>query len=90
MSKLNDIIKGHIAEALGNGQALHDVRMNICKQCPLLTHNTFGPICNPKLYLNKETNETSDSPQPGFERGCGCRLNAKTRLPDAECPLQKW
>ena len=49
----------------------------------------MGPICNPKLYMN-ENGETSDYQRIGFKRGCGCRLNAKTRLQYAKCTHGRW
>jgi len=86
------IIKAHIKEALNQGASLSEARMSICKACPLFTQGQFGPICNPNLYLNSITNKTSYVGGEGFTKGCGCRLNAKTRLEDAQCPMTppKW
>jgi len=40
--------------------------------------------------MNPETLEVSETPKEGFKRGCGCRVQAKTRLPYAKCPLDRW
>lgn len=87
---IRDIINAHVNEALGKNDSLQEQRMKICKACPLLKESKFGPICNAALYLNKDTNEAIDHMQPGLIKGCGCRLNAKTRLEDAHCPANKW
>ena len=65
-------------------------RLQICSQCPLYKKTIVGPICNNKLWYNVRTNEVSDKQKLGFKKGCGCRLNAKTSLPNASCPLGKW
>ena len=88
--EIEQIIKGHIKELLNQGASLSDARMTICKSCPLFKRTKFGPICNPNLYLNPITNETNHIGGINFEKGCGCRLNAKTRLEDAQCPNFKW
>ena len=49
-----------------------------------------GPICSSSLCLNKTTGEVISAYKPGYTCGCGCRLNAKTRIPDARCVLNKW
>lgn len=90
MVNISDIIKGHVKELLNEGQPLSEKRMAICATCPLYLKGKLGPICNPGLYLNVDTNETSTVAAEGFKKGCGCRLNAKTRIEDAECPLGKW
>lgn len=87
---IKQIIQGHVNEALGKNEDLQESRMNICKECPLLMNGKFGPQCNNSLWLDTETNNTSTVPKDGYIRGCGCRLNAKTRIPDAHCPANKW
>ncbi|MCI7207081.1 MAG: hypothetical protein MSA15_13960 [Clostridium sp.] len=47
-------------------------------------------MCNNKLWLNVNTGDVSSVQKSGYKRGCGCRLQAKTRLPNAVCPLSKW
>jgi len=90
--KASQIVRAHIKEALNQGLPLSEARMKICRTCPLFDQGVFGPICNPNLYLNPITNETSYIVKQGFTKGCGCRLNAKTRIEDAECPMNppKW
>lgn len=89
---ISQIVEGHIKELLNQGATLSDARMQICRTCPLFKQSTFGPICNPNLYLNTTTNKTSHVGGEGYTKGCGCRLNAKTRIEDAHCPMkpQKW
>lgn len=43
-------------------------------------------MCNSRLWLNVETGDVSTNARPGYQNGCGCRLNAKTRLVNAHCP----
>lgn len=50
----------------------------------------FGKICGKDVYINTDTQETSDKKKPGYKTGCGCVLSAKTRVKDAECPINKW
>lgn len=87
---IKDIVNGHLNELGGKNESLAQQRMAICKGCPLLKEGSFGPQCNHSLWLNPATNETSTVAKEGFLRGCGCRLNAKTRLPEAKCPCGKW
>lgn len=88
---LKRIIVGHVNEILGKNKDISKERMEICKRCPLyLETESWGPICNPKLFLNTETQEVSDHKKPNFEKGCGCRLNAKTKDKRSQCPLGKW
>ena len=47
-------------------------------------------MCNNKLWLNPITKDVSLDKKDGYVRGCGCVLSAKTRLPNAVCPANKW
>jgi hypothetical protein len=87
---MKGILKAHIKELLNQGVPLFEERMKICKVCPLYDTGPFGPICNPNLYLNPTTNKFNYIGGSGFTKGCGCRLNAKTRDKDAHCPSQLW
>lgn len=87
---LNAIVDGHIKELLGHNKPISERRMEICKTCPLYKETMVGPLCNSRLWYNKATGETSSIRQIGYINGCGCRLNAKTRLPGAKCVLGKW
>jgi hypothetical protein len=50
-----------------------------------------GPICNNKKWMSlDDLHSVSDVPRPGYKKGCGCRLNAKTRLGHRHCPFNKW
>lgn len=84
-----DIVRGHINESLGLHKDISVERMKICKTCPLFKA-AYGGICNSNLYMNPKTLETSSTVLPGYIHGCGCRLNAKTRLPYATCPAHRW
>ena len=85
-----DIIKGHWSELLRKEEAMSKERLAICKVCPIMKLTSVGPICDKDLTLNPITNEISYEDKPGFTRGCNCRLNAKTRIPHAHCPVNKW
>jgi len=87
---IKQIIEGHVNEALNKNTDISQERMTICKACPLIKDSTFGPLCNPALWINPLTNQTSEKKEQGMFKGCGCRLNAKTRLEDAHCPANKW
>lgn len=87
--EIGNIVKGHINEALGLNKDLSKERMKICYSCPLYS-DKFGGMCNNRLWLNQLTGDVSTVRKPGYENGCGCRLQAKTKLPNAVCPLGKW
>lgn len=86
---INAILTGHLNEILGTNKVSSEFRLSICKTCPLMK-NVFGGICNDKLWLNTETGDISLKEKDGYKNGCGCRLKAKTTLPDAKCPTGKW
>lgn len=89
---MKDIIKGHYNELTNKEEDLYLQRIAICKACPLYKEDMFaGPICNSKLWMNESDLEsTSSTPKAGYKKGCGCRLNAKTRLGHRHCPFNKW
>ena len=88
---LGAIIKGHTKEVFNREKSLFETRMKICNECELMTHDKIlGNICNRKKWLNIKTGEVSDTKKDGFFNGCGCRLNAKLRIKEAECPINKW
>ena len=87
--EIGKIIKGHVNELLDINKDISQVRMDICRKCPLFL-NELGGICNPKLYLNAETEDVSTVKMDGYVNGCGCRLAAKTRLSGSRCPNNKW
>lgn len=88
---LNAILKGHINEVLGLNTDMYSSRIQICKKCPLYKiHLKMGEICNSKLWYNPETEDISEIYKDGYINGCGCRLGAKTRLPNESCPAGKW
>ena len=87
---LKAIIDGHVKEALGKNQDIFEQRMDICRECPLYKQTAVGPVCNSRLYLDTITGEISETKKPGYKSGCGCRLQAKTRLTYTHCPVGKW
>lgn len=84
-----DIVNGHVQELLNLGEDLSKSRLKICYSCPLYS-NKLGGMCNSRLWLNVNTGDVSTTAKIGYERGCGCRLSAKTRLAQAKCPVGKW
>lgn len=89
MSRIADILKGHTRELFDINPELAEKRMKICFSCPLYLPD-LGGICNPKLWINPETDQVSDKPMFGWIKGCSCRLNAKTRNPNNHCGAGKW
>jgi len=79
--KLRQITKGHVLELLNQEEQLHKERIGICKGCPLWKETKIGPICDPEKSIKYNNEEVF---------GCGCRLEAKTRLQEAECIVKKW
>lgn len=84
-----DIIDGHVRELANIGEDLSKSRLKICYRCALFSPK-FGGICNSRLWLNVNTGDVSTIEKPGYVNGCSCRLQAKTRLPNAKCPAGKW
>ena len=88
---LTQIIDGHIKELLNQEQALYEERIKICRECKLHTKdNVLGDICDRNKWLNLGTKHLSLTKIDGYINGCGCRLQAKARLPEATCPIKKW
>lgn len=87
--EIGQIVNGHINELLGLNKDIKQERLKICQMCPLLL-NKLGGICNSKLWLNPNTGQISTTAKDGYKNGCGCRIQAKTALPNAKCPLGKW
>lgn len=86
---LGKIIQGHWNEVMGINQDISEKRLNVCYYCPLYS-TRFGGLCNNKLWLNPNTGDVSTTEKEGYKHGCGCRLQAKTKVPTAVCPLGKW
>lgn len=87
--EIGNIVKGHINEMLGLNKDISEGRLKICHKCPLYS-TKFGGLCNNRLWLNKKTGDVSLIKKEGYQRGCGCRLLAKTKLLNAQCPLGEW
>lgn len=84
-----DIVNGHVYELFNLQEELSKNRLRICYKCPLYLQK-YGGMCNSKLWLNVTTGDVSLHEKPEYKQGCGCRLQAKTRLANAKCPLDKW
>ena len=56
--------------------------------CPI--YSSFNQKCNPKLWINPDTNEVSTFPKAGFIRGCGCHVLIKMRNLHNHCIAGKW
>lgn len=87
---LKDILKGHMKEFKKENDDLYEKRISICEKCPLFKMTSVGPICNSLKYLDKDLDIAFPTDGPNRTKGCGCRLNAKTRIEDATCPVGKW
>lgn len=87
--QVGQIVEGHVNELLNKEDELSEKRLQICYNCPLYSVK-LGDQCNPNLWLNIENGDVSLINKPGYVRGCGCRLQAKTRVPSAHCPAGKW
>lgn len=87
--EIGKIVKGHANELLGLNKDISKERIEICKNCPIYDPH-WGGICNSSLWLNPKTNEVARTPKDGYVQGCGCRIPAKTTLPNAECVAGKW
>lgn len=86
---VGQIVQGHINELVGLNEDISEKRLQICKKCPIYS-TEWGGVCNRKLWLDPETNRVSLKPLEGYVQGCGCRLLAKTTLPNAKCVAGKW
>ena len=87
--EVGNIIKGHVNELLGLNKDISKERLKICKQCPLYLED-YGGQCNPRLYMNPKTKDVSIEKKDDYYKGCGCRLLAKTTIPNAVCHNEQW
>lgn len=88
---LSAILNGHTNEMFGLNKNISEARIQVCKKCKLYKKSVIlGEICNSKLWYNPENEDVSEVQKDGYKNGCGCRLRAKTTLPNAFCPVGKW
>ena len=87
--EVKNIIHGHINEIFNLNEDISKNRLKVCYRCPLYS-SKLGGICNNRLWLNVNTGDVSTTMKPGYINGCACRLQAKTRIPNAKCPAGKW
>ena len=90
MFGVGQIIQGHYNEITNKEEDLYQHRIEICKKCELISKNSFGYICDSKKCIDPDTKDVYYFPKKGLICGCGCRLEAKTRVPSAKCVLNKW
>ena len=84
-----DITNGHVKELFHLNDELSKSRLKICYTCPLFSPK-YGGLCNNKLWLNPDTGDVSSEKKDIYVRGCGCRMQSKTRLANATCVIGKW
>mgnify|MGYP001004241717 CR=1 FL=1 len=89
MSQIEDIVKGHLNEMLNKENELSAGRLEICRHCPLGKQTSIGLVCDSSKWMNQK-GEVINRPTPGYTRGCGCRMSAKSRLIKATCVVGKW
>lgn len=89
MSQIGNIIEGHLNELLGRGIALKEARIQVCEMCPIHKDSGLGLICDSSKWINS-INEVRTEATPGFTRGCGCRMSAKTTIEGQHCVVGKW
>ena len=70
-----------------NVQNIND-RKKICESCPI--YNPINRLCNPKLWINPDTNEVSTHSKSGYVRGCGCNIDIKMKSLNSHCIAGKW
>lgn len=88
---LTEIVDGHIKELLNKEQSLYEHRIKICRECKLMTKDKIlGEMCDRNKWFDPKTGALSLIQLDGYINGCGCRMGAKARLPEATCPLKKW
>lgn len=88
-NQVEDILEGHYKEITNQENELFESRIKICKECPLYS-NRLGGVCDSKKCWNIVKNTLEDFPGKNITCGCGCRLQAKLRLKNAKCVLNKW
>lgn len=86
---IRDIINGHSNELLNINEELSKSRLEICKDCKLFSEKWYGIVCDRNKWVDKNDIVYNEY-VPNATRGCGCRLEAKSRNEDNVCPLKKW
>ena len=88
---LKNIANGFYNFILNKEEELYKERIEICRKCKLFKNDKIlGDVCNEKLYLNPDTDKISKIELPGYGKGCGCVLEAKCRVRNARCSVNKW
>lgn len=89
LEQIGDIFEGHIKEITKQENDLYNERIKICKKCPLYSER-LGGVCDSKKCWDETKKQIVFYPGKGITCGCGCRLQAKTRLISSKCVLNKW
>lgn len=72
-------------------KSFSEERMNICKQCPIFKeHPVYEGICDSSKYISKDGTRWSYFKRDGYVKGCGCKLNSKTRNINNHCIINLW
>jgi len=87
--QVGDIVEGHIKELVRQENDLANKRLAICRKCPLYS-DSLGGKCDNRKCFNTVENKLVNFPGKNVICGCGCRLQAKTRLANSKCVLGKW
>lgn len=90
LQQFKDIINGHVKEVLNDEEALLKRRLKKCKSCPLFTDKLGGMCDRDKYYDFQKNKQCKPEDSENCIHGCGCRLQAKGRLPYANCVANKW
>lgn len=53
IDQVKQIVKGHFNEISNKEQELYNYRIRICRECPLYSDTSFGPMCDAKNVLIK-------------------------------------
>lgn len=89
--QIKQIASGWKKSLLNEEEELSKKRTAICKQCPLYTNDAvFHGKCDSGKCFDTKEMKLVPSPGPNIVCGCGCKIDAKSRLKNAKCVLNKW
>lgn len=91
VEQVKQIAEGWTKDIVKAEQELHDKRMAICNECPLMTKDKFfGPRCDVGKCYNVKTGSIEHSRSKYSICGCNCWLDKATRVKSKKCVLGKW
>ena len=88
LNTIGQIAEGWTNDFLGKEQELSDMRMKICRKCPL--YNKETDRCDSKKCWDIKQNKLADAPGKDVICGCQCIISKKSRVPNAKCVLSRW